>query len=148
MDWALPPHAEAFRREVREFIAEHLTAEVLHSTADGTIHHWGFHRELAKRGWLNGAVPEELGGGGRDPLEMSVLIEELQLAGAPVDGMGVAIVVASVILELGNDHLRDTVARALIHGETLVSFGYTEPDSGSDVAAAQTRAIPRRRTSG
>lgn len=141
MDWALPAHAEAFRGEVRAFIAEHLTQDVIDATADGTIHHWGFHRELAARGWLNGAVPAELGGGGRDALEMAVLIEELQLAGAPVDGMGVAIVVASVILELGNDHLKSTVARQLVQGETLVSFGYTEPDSGSDVAAAQTRAV-------
>ena len=99
MDWGLPPHAEAFRIEVRDFIADHLTQDVIDATAEGTIHHWGFHRELAARGWLNGAVPEELGGGGRDALEMAVLIEELQLAGAPVDGMGVAIVVASVILD-------------------------------------------------
>ena len=141
MDWALPPHAEAFRLEVREFIADHLTQDVIDATAEGTIHHWGFHRQLAERGWLNGAVPKELGGGGRDALEMAVLIEELQLVGAPVDGMGVAIVVASVILELGNDHLRSTVARQLLEGETLVSFGYTEPDSGSDVAAAQTKAV-------
>lgn len=141
MDWQLPAEAEAFRTEVRSFIAEHLTPEVLGSTHDGTIHNWDFHHKLAERGWLNGAVPTELGGGGRSALEMSVLIEELELAGAPADGMGVAIVVASVILELGNDHLRDTVATALVEGQTLVSFGYTEPDSGSDVAAAQTKAV-------
>ncbi|GIR38440.1 MAG: hypothetical protein CM15mP49_38250 [Actinomycetota bacterium] len=55
--------------------------------------------------------------------------------------MGVAIVVASVVLELGNDHLKETLVPKLLSGETLVSFGYTEPDSGSDVAAAQTRAV-------
>ena len=140
MDWSLPNSAERFRTEVREFIAEHLTEEVMASTHDGTIHNWEFHQKIAERGWLNGAVPVELGGGGRDPLDMAVLIEELQLAGAPSDGMGVAIVVASVVLELGNEHLRSTVVPRLLAGETIVSFGYSEPDSGSDVAAATTRA--------
>lgn len=141
MDWSFPASAQELRAEVRAFIAEHLTEEVIASTHDGTLHHWGFHRKIAERGWLNGAVPAQLGGGGRDPIEMAVLIEELQLAGAPIDGLGVAVVVASVVLELGNEHLKSTVVPALLAGETLVSFGYTEPDSGSDVAAAKTRAV-------
>ena len=141
MDWSFPPEAEEFRNEVRAFIEEHLTDDVISSTHDGTIHNWDFHKKIAERGWLGGAVPAELGGGGKSALEMAVMIEELQLAGAPIDGMGVAIVVASVVLELGNDHLKEAIVPKLLSGETLVSFGYTEPDSGSDVAAAQTRAV-------
>lgn len=141
MDWSFPPEAEAFRKEVQAFIAEHLTPEVIASTHDGTLHNWDFHRKLAERGWLGGAVPAELGGGGRSAIEMAVLVEELQLAGAPIDGMGVAIVTASVVLELGNDHLKETVAKRLLSGEIMTCFGYTEPDSGSDVAAAQTKAV-------
>ena len=141
MDWSFPPEAEEFRNEVKAFIEEHLTDDVKSSTHDGTIHNWDFHKKIAERGWLGGAVPAELGGGGKSALEMAVMIEELQLAGAPIDGMGVAIVVASVVLELGNDHLKEAIVPKLLSGETLVSFGYTEPDSGSDVAAAQTRAV-------
>ncbi|MDG1846843.1 MAG: acyl-CoA dehydrogenase family protein [Acidimicrobiales bacterium] len=141
MDWTFPPEAEEFRKEIKSFIADHLTKDVIASTHDGTIHNWEFHRKIADRGWLGGAVPEELGGGGKSALEMAVMVEELQLAGAPIDGMGVAIVIASVVLELGNDHLKQTIVPKLLSGDTLVSFGYTEPDSGSDVAAAQTRAI-------
>ena len=141
MDWSFPPEAEEFRNEVKAFIEEHLTDDVISSTHDGTIHNWDFHKKIAERGWLGGAVPAELGGGGKSALEMAVMIEELQLAGAPIDGMGVAIVVASVVLELGNDHLKEAIVPKLLSGETLVSFGYTEPDSGSDVAAAQTRAV-------
>ena len=109
MDWSFPSEAEDFRIEVKEFIAEHLTEDVISSTHDGTIHNWDFHKKIAERGWLGGAVPSELGGGGKTALEMAVMVEELQLAGAPIDGMGVAIVVASVILELGNDHLKETI---------------------------------------
>lgn len=141
MDFSFTPEAEAFRVEVKAFIAENLTPDVLESTREGTIHNQGFHKKMAERGWLNGAVPAELGGGGRDPLEMLVLVEELQLAGAPIDGMGVAVIVAAIVLELGNDHLKETVVPPIIGGDALCSFGYTEPDSGSDVAAATTVAV-------
>ena len=81
MDWSFPPEAEEFRNEVKAFITEHLTDDVITSTHDGTIHNWDFHKKIAERGWRGGAVPAELGGGGKSALEMAVMIEELQLAG-------------------------------------------------------------------
>ena len=141
MDFTLPAQAEAFRTEVRQFLAEHLTAEMIAATRDGTIHSPGLHRAIAERGWLSGAVPAELGGGGMDPVELCVLVEELQLHQAPADALGVAVVTVSVILEHGNDFLRSEAVPRLLSGEALGCFGYSEPESGSDVAAARTRAV-------
>ena len=143
MDFQLPAAAEAFRAEVRRFLAQHLTEEMIAATRDGTIHSPALHRAIAERGWLSGAVPAELGGGGMDPVELCVLLEELQLHQAPVDALGVAVVTVSMILEHGNEHLRRTVVPRLLSGEALGCFGYSEPESGSDVAAARTRAVPR-----
>ena len=140
MDFALPAQAEAFRAEVREFLAEHLTGEMIAATRDGTIHSEALHRAIAERGWLSGAVPAELGGGGMDPVELCVLLEELQLHQAPADALGVAVVVVSMILEHGNEHLRRQVAPRMLSGQALACLGYSEPESGSDVAAARTRA--------
>ena len=140
MDFSFSPEAESFRAEVKAFLADHLTEEMIDATHDGTIHAPELHAAMAERGWLSGAVPAELGGGGRDPLESVVLIEELQLARAPIDAMAVSIVVASILLEHGSDHLKNTVVPRLLDGSALGCFGYTEPESGSDVAAAQTRA--------
>ena len=50
MDWSFPPEAEEFRNEVKAFIAEHLTEDVISSTHDGTIHNWEFHQKIAERG--------------------------------------------------------------------------------------------------
>ena len=141
MDFAMPPQAEAFRREVRQFLAENLTSDMIAATRDGTIHSEALHRAVADKGWLSGAVPAELGGGGMDPVELCVLLEELQLHQAPADALGVAVVGVSMILEHGNEHLRSTVAPRLMAGEALVCLGYSEPESGSDVAAARTRAV-------
>ncbi len=141
MDFAMPESAGAFREEVRQFLAEHLTGEMIAATRDGTIHSPALHRAIADRGWLSGAVPAELGGGGMDPVDLCVLLEELQLHQAPADALGVAVVAVSMILEHGRDHLRSTVAPRLMSGEALACLGYSEPESGSDVAAARTRAV-------
>lgn len=140
MDFSLTPAEAAFRAELKEFCAEHVTPEVKELTRNGTLHNWELHRKMADRGWLWGAIPAELGGGGRSPMEMAVFTEELQLAGAPIDGIGNIVLVASVVLELGNDFLKAEVVPKLLNGESLVSLGYSEPEAGSDVAACRTRA--------
>ncbi len=140
MEFFLPAAAERFRDEVRRFLAENLTAEMIAATRDGTIHSPELHRAMAERGWLSGAVPAELGGGGMDPVLLCVMLEELQLHRAPADALGVAVVTVSMILEHGNERLRAEVVPRLLSGEALGCFGYSEPESGSDVAAARTRA--------
>jgi alkylation response protein AidB-like acyl-CoA dehydrogenase len=70
-----------------------------------------------------------------------VLFRELELAGAPYDGLSICTMLASVIAHVGNDMQRRVVLPKLLAGESLIALGYSEPDSGSDVAAAHTRAV-------
>ena len=141
MDFSFPPEVEAFRTEVKTFLAENFDESMLDVTHDGTMHVPELHAALAAEGWLAGPVPKELGGGGRSALESIVLNEEMQLARAPIDAMGVTVITAAILMEHGSDHLKETVVPALLNGEALTSFGYTEPESGSDVAAAATKAV-------
>src|SRR5262245_22333333 len=141
MDFAPSPSAERFRAEVREVIAEHFTDEVrdrVHQT--GTIHSWPLHQAIGDRGWIAQALPEAQGGGGRGPEELAALFAELERAGAPYDGLSNVVMVSSVLAHVGNDMIRGEVLPRLLSGEAMVCLGYTEPDSGSDVAAARTRA--------
>jgi alkylation response protein AidB-like acyl-CoA dehydrogenase len=140
MDFSFPPEAEAFRSEVRDFLATNLTEEMIEATHDGTMHIPALHRAMAERGWLSGPVPAALGGGGRSALESVILNEEMQLARAPIDAMGVTVIVAAILLEHGDDHLKQHVVPRLLDGSSLACFGYSEPEFGSDVAAAKTRA--------
>ena len=141
MDFSFTPQERRFRAEVQAFCAEHITPEIHELTRSGTLHNWELHRKIADQGWLWGAIPAELGGGGRNPMELAIFTEELQLAGAPIDGIGNIVLVASVILELGNDFLKSHVVPKLLNGESLVSLGYSEPEAGSDVAACRTKAV-------
>ena len=142
MDFAPSEAAERFRAEVREVVAAHFTDEVrdrVHET--GTLHDWGLHRALAARGWIEQALPAALGGGGRDPEELAMLFHELELAGAPYDGLSNVVMVSCVLGQVGNEMQKQEVLPRLLSGDSAVCLGYTEPDSGSDVAAARTRAV-------
>ncbi len=141
MDFRLGDASERFREEVRAFLAEHVTDELrerVHRT--GTYHDWALHRAIAERGWLAAAWPEELGGQGRDPLEMTALAEEMVLADAPVDGMNTTMLIASIVRLEGSEDLRREVIPRVLAGEILMCLGYSEPDAGSDMANAKTRA--------
>jgi alkylation response protein AidB-like acyl-CoA dehydrogenase len=141
VDFLPSPAAVRFGDEVRAVIAEHFTDEVReHVRTTGTIHSWPLHRAIGARGWIAQALPEAQGGGGRGPEELAALFAELERAGAPYDGLSNVVMVASVLAHVGNDMVREHVLPRLLSGEALVCLGYTEPDSGSDVAAARTRA--------
>ena len=139
MDFSLGDRAEAFRSEVRTFLDGHLTADVIERMhATGTFNDKDFNAGLAEAGLLAGAVP---GYGDRDPIELYVLFNELEKAGAPYDGLAVTMLVAGVIHAVGTDFHRAEVLERLLTGRYNCCLGYSEPDHGSDVAAITTRAV-------
>src|SRR5436305_7705474 len=78
VDLRYPEHAEAFRCEVRAFLAEHADAA---SDLDVDVDAW--RRVLWQRGYLALTWPLEYGGGGRSLIEQVVLAEEFARAGVP-----------------------------------------------------------------
>lgn len=141
-DFRLGAAVEAFRDEIHTFLADQVTGDVIERAHEtGTIHDWGLHRAMAAEGLISAGWPKEFGGGGRSPLEMNVLSEEMYLAGAPVDGMGVASLVAHTILLEGSDWQKSEIVPQILAGEVITCLGYSEPESGSDVAAAATKAL-------
>jgi alkylation response protein AidB-like acyl-CoA dehydrogenase len=142
IDFSAPEHTEAFRDEVRAFLAEHVTPEVtarVHET--GTVHDWGFHRGLAARGWIGASWPVADGGQGRDPWEMRVFAEECALADAPTDSLSIATMIGNTIRVVGTQEQKDRVLGGVLAGEVLLCMGYSEPEAGSDVAASRTTAV-------
>ena len=127
---------------MRAFLAEHCPPELVERVwATGTIHDWGLHRALAERGWLTAAWPVDHGGLGLDAFEMAAMTEELARVDAPMDGWGTAELVARTIDLCGTDQQRREILPRLLGGEVLACLGYSEPDAGSDIAAASTRAV-------
>ncbi|WP_198654430.1 acyl-CoA dehydrogenase family protein [Nocardia aurea] len=140
----LDPETEAFREEVVRFLDKHLTDEVLQEERrTGNGHHPLFHAALAARGWILPMWPVDEGGAGLDPLRARILALELAWRGA----MSVSIsrlITTTVALGLrahASDELKQEVLPAVARGAALMCLGYTEPGSGSDMAAANTRSI-------
>ncbi|MBL7511214.1 acyl-CoA dehydrogenase [Frankia nepalensis] len=157
------PAVAAFAAEVRAFVADHLTDEIrdeMHRT--GTVHVPALHRAMAARGWLavseetnerNGRPARDEGGGqegvpapgaraARDARELAALFRELEIADAPYHGMATTMIVAGVLERMAGPALREKALPKLLAGEGIAVLGYSEPGSGSDVAAARTRAEP------
>jgi alkylation response protein AidB-like acyl-CoA dehydrogenase len=142
MDFRFEPETEAFRQEVRDFIASHLDREVIaRAHATGTMHDWGFHRALCAKGYLAAGWPTEVGGLGRSAIEQCLLAQELYGSGAPIDGLSIAAMVGATLLICGTDEQKATVVPRILAGEVMCCLGYSEPDAGSDVAAVATKAV-------
>ncbi len=142
MDFNTGERGELFRREVREFFAEHLTDEVRQRVREtGTVHDWKLHRALGEKGWLAASWPVEYGGQEREASEMAAFYEEAALAGAPFDGLLTTLIIANTIRHVGTDEQKREIIPPILRGEVLVALGYSEPGSGSDVASVRMRAV-------
>ena len=142
MDFRFEPETEAFRSEVRAFIAEQPIEEIIERAhATGTMHDWGFHRALCEKGYLAAGWPREFGGLGRSAIDQCVLMQELYGSGAPIDGLNIAAMVGATLLVCGTEEQKATVLPRILAGEVMCCLGYSEPDAGSDVAAVATKAV-------
>ena len=139
MDFSLSPEVLAFRDEMRDIIREFATPEVIDRMhTSGTFDAPELNLELGRRGILERAVP---GLGKGDPIEMYVMFNELEKAGAPYDGLAVALMIAAVVNKLGTDDQKQRIIPGIVAGRDLVCMGYSEADHGSDVASITTRAV-------
>ena len=107
----------------------------------GSAHTWELHRRLAADGFLGAAWPKEYGGSGVDQGLAVAVFQEISKAGMLLDAWSSTLMVLSTVLQVGTEQQKRTWLPAAARGEMLVALGYTEPGSGSDAAAAKTRAI-------
>ncbi|MDR5652776.1 acyl-CoA dehydrogenase family protein [Ruixingdingia sedimenti] len=135
----------ALRAEVRAFLSETLGPgyPAAERARSWNGHDPDFSRKLGQRGWLGMTLPRAYGGHGRSAIERYVVIEELLAAGAPVAAHWIADrQSAPLILHHGTEDQRRTILPRIAAGECYFCIGMSEPDSGSDLAAVRTRALP------
>jgi butyryl-CoA dehydrogenase len=143
VSFTLSSEHEAFRQVVREF-AE---AEIAPHAADwDRKHHFPVDvvQKMGRLGLFGLTSPEEYGGAGDDGdfTSLCVAIEEL---GRVDQSMGITLEAAvglgiNPIQTYGTKEQKERWLPELVAGERLAAFGLTEPGSGSDAGATQTRA--------
>lgn len=139
----LSPQEEELRDEIREFLESEVRTGSfepgLGIFADAAPE---FSRRLARRGFAGMTVPAEYGGAARSIVERFVVMEELLAVGAPIGAHWTADrQIAPQILAFGSDYLRKRFLPGIAQGECYFCLGFSEPDSGSDLASVRTRAV-------
>jgi len=138
----LPVATEVLRREVRAFIA----SEVAKGAFTPSRNSWtsfdpDFSRKCGERGYIGMRWPMEYGGRERSDLERYVVTEEMLASGAPVGAHWIADRQSGPqILQHGSERAKRMLLPQIAAGTCYFSIGMSEPDSGSDLAAARTRA--------
>jgi alkylation response protein AidB-like acyl-CoA dehydrogenase len=139
---SLPPHAQAFRAQVKDFLATNLPS----LPADARSRSWmafdaEFSRRLAQRGWVGVTLPKAYGGAELDAFSRFVLVEELLAVGAPVAAHWIADRQSGPLIQkFGNDAQKQSFLPRICRGEIFFCIGMSEPNSGSDLASVGTRA--------
>ena len=132
---------QAFADEVRAFLDEHLTPEVYAGLRERGEHFdEGFYVALGAKGWLRPRWRRDDGGAELDDVCVRILETELRKRDAPLTGDS-ADWVWPAVEAYGDPELRDELKPQVGRGTVRLSLGYTEPDGGSDIAGAKTRAV-------
>lgn len=136
------PQAEALRAEVRDFLRIELADRRPVERAESwTGMSEDFSRKMGARGWIGMTWPKQHGGHERSSLERYVVLEEMLAAGAPVALHWIADRQSGpLILRAGTDEQKQ-ILPGIARGETYFCIGMSEPDVGSDLASARTRAV-------
>ncbi|MGZ3622674.1 MAG: acyl-CoA dehydrogenase [Ktedonobacteraceae bacterium] len=144
-DLDLGPEANAFRQEVRAWLAEHWTKENQEAHRRLPIREQGFDRDfarsLAKQGWLGLSWPGQWGGQDRSVFEQLAFEEEMAYQGVPNRAFACGIgIVGPALMAFGSQEQQQRFLPAFLRGEDTFCLGYSEPEAGSDLASLRTSA--------
>jgi alkylation response protein AidB-like acyl-CoA dehydrogenase len=141
MDLRDTPEEAAFRSEVREFIAQNLPESSKTRGArrfEDDDREWS--RKLGAAGYAGLTWPAEYGGAGAPYSHQAIFLEELARAEAPshlgVIGLGMA---GPTIISWGTPEQKERYLAKILSADEIWCQGFSEPDAGSDLAAARTR---------
>lgn len=143
MQLAFTEQQQAFRKEIREWLATNVPAEPLKTfdTEEGFQQHREWEATLNEGRWGMVTWPEELGGRGCDLIEWLIFEEEYYRAGAPlrVNQNGIFLL-GPTLMEYGTDEQKARFLPAMAEGRDIWAQGWSEPNAGSDMAAIRSTA--------
>lgn len=145
MDFQFSAEDEAFRREVRAFIATNLPDDVrtdVRRWFNPDLALWRrWQKVLNARGWGAPHWPKEYGGTDWSPLRKHIFMQEIAAADAPDAGWQGAHMLGPVLIEFGTPEQRARFLPPILAGEEYWAQGFSEPNAGSDLASLRTSAV-------
>lgn len=143
MHIAYTPEQEKLRRELRRYFDDLMTPEVSAASFSGDTGDPACLeavRQMGRDRWLGVGWPESFGGRGFGPVEQFIFMNESWRAGAPTPFLSVN-TVGQTIMQFGSEEQREFFLPRILSGDLHFSIGYTEAESGTDLASLTTRAV-------
>jgi alkylation response protein AidB-like acyl-CoA dehydrogenase len=144
MDLNFTAEEQEFRTAARNFIAANLPADIAEKVRNGLRlgkdDYVRWQKILYRQGWGATMWPQQYGGAAWNPVQLYIFDEECSAAGAPMQLPFGPKMVAPVIMAYGNRVQQEYFLPRIISGEDWWCQGYSEPNSGSDLASLMTRA--------
>ncbi|MFT4774075.1 MAG: alkylation response protein AidB-like acyl-CoA dehydrogenase, partial [Ilumatobacter sp.] len=146
MDLTYPNEAEEFRAEIKGWLLDNLPDgwfddgfEMTTSEREAFNAEWP--AKLFEGGWICATWPAEYGGKGLTTMQGVALSEEFANAKAPMRGdfFGDTLV-GPTLLQWGTEEQKQEFLPGILQGRTRWCQGFSEPDSGSDLASIKTTA--------
>jgi alkylation response protein AidB-like acyl-CoA dehydrogenase len=141
-EFSSTPYDHPFRAEFRDWLADNAPVgpEPIDQRARFEYRR-DWHRTMARDHRVGLHWPQEHGGRGADPLTQFMYYEELALASAPepVNTPGL-ILLGPTLMAHGSAELKRRFLPGILSGQEMWCQGFSEPDSGSDLASLRTRA--------
>ena len=138
----LPKEAQILRDKVRSFLDKEISNGTFQPHV-GDGFDTGFSRKVGEQGWIGMTWPKKYGGQEMSQFERYVVTEEMLLAGAPTWAHFTADRQSGpILLKYSSEELKRKILPEIVKGECTFAIGMSEPDSGSDLFAAKTRAEP------
>ena len=145
MEFKFTPEDDAFRQELRSFVQQELPPDWEGGGRWPEEWDWEFTRDmrqkLARKGWLTMHWPAEYGGQDASPVRSAIYNEELAYLRAPGrDIFGVRMLGPTLMIH-GSEEQKQAHLPPIARADVQWCQGYSEPESGSDLASLSTRAV-------
>lgn len=142
MDLTPTPDEAAFRDDVRSWLADNHPGEEPEGDEAKFSFRRDWQRALHAGGWAGISWPREYGGRGATLVEQAIFAEEMARAGAPQPANVLGLVMGGpVVIAHGTEEQKERFLEPILSAEEIWCQGFSEPESGSDLASLKTRAV-------
>jgi len=142
VDLTLSPNEQSFRDELSAWVAANHPGE----EPSGDEAAWEFkvawQQELHKNRYAGLSWPEQFGGRGATLIEQAIFGEEMarQKAPSPANVLGL-VMGGPVVIAHGTEEQKQRYLEPILSAEEIWCQGFSEPESGSDLASLKTKAV-------
>ncbi len=142
MDLTLTQAEEAFRDQVRSWLGENNPGPEPEGEEAKFLFRRDWQQKMHEGGWAGISWPKEYGGRGASLIEQAIFSEEMarQKAPAPANVLGL-VMGGPVVIAHGTEDQKERFLEPILSAAEIWCQGFSEPESGSDLASLKTKAV-------